>query len=285
MLKAAVEAGKDAYVEKPFGVTFDDSKAAYLAVKRSRQVVQVGTQRRSDGHFMAAAKIMHSGILGKVARIEIAMNAQGQRWKRASENVNPADVDWDAFRMGRIDRPFDQSLLREWQLHKETTNGIPGLWMCHFIDLVPWFMDDPYPASAVSNGGIYLWKDGRDHTDVFYTLLDYPKGFLVDFSMTLITNAGIQDCWYGTKGYLDCEKWIVSGEGSTLPDRVSTDVKIQPEVTNSHMHNFLECVRSRGIPRADVQAGFSHAVAGIMSAEAYTRARKVRFDPVKLELL
>jgi hypothetical protein len=50
------------------------------------------------------------------------------------------------------------------------------------------------------------------------------------------------------------------------------------------MENFLECVRSRQTPRADVQAGFSHAVAGIMSSEALARGRRVRLDRDKLEL-
>ena len=56
-------------------------------------------------------------------------------------------------------------------------------------------------------------------------------------------------------------------------------------VASSHMHNFLECVRSREKPRADVQAGFSHAVAGIMSATALAQGRRVRFDAAKLEIV
>lgn len=285
ILKAAVEAGKDAYVEKPFGVTFDDVKAAYLAVKRSKQVVQVGTQRRSDGRYQAAAKLVQSGALGKITRVEIGMHFQQQRWKRQDEKIDPADVDWTAFQMGRIKKPFDPRLLREWQLFPETTNGIPGLWMCHFIDLVPWYTGDPYPAGAVSSGGVFLWKDGRVTSDVFYTLLDYPKEFIVLFCMSLTNSAGVRDMWFGTRGTLDSVKWVASGEGSSRPDKLAETVQIKPEVTNSHMHNFLECVRSRQQPRADVQAGFSHAVAVIMSAEALAKGRRMRFDPVKLELV
>jgi predicted dehydrogenase len=285
ILKAAVEAGKDAYVEKPFGVTFEDAKAAYLAVKRSKQVVQVGTQRRSDGRYQAAAKLVQSGALGKITRVEIGMHFQQQRWKRPEEKIDPADVDWAAFQMGRIRKPFDPRLLREWQLFPETTNGIPGLWMCHFIDLVPWYTGDPYPAGAVSNGGVFLWKDGRKTSDVFYTLLDYPKEMIVMFSMSLTNSAGVRDMWFGTRGTLDGVKWVASGEGSVQKDKLAEAIAIKPEPTNSHMHNFLECVRSRQQPRADVQAGFSHAVAVIMSAEALEKGRRIRFDPNKLELI
>jgi predicted dehydrogenase len=286
ILKAAVEAGKDAYVEKPFGTTFADVKAAYLAVKKSKQVVQCGTQRRSDPLLMAAQKQVRAGVLGKVTRIELQVAFQEPRWKRATEKIDPADIDWKMFQMGRIDRGFDQRLFREWQLFNgETTNGIPGLWMSHFIDLVPWFMDDPYPAGAVSNGGVYYWKDGRKTSDVFYSLLDYPKDFLVQFSMALTNSAGNRNLWYGTLGTLDADASTISGEGSKMKDKIKEIIKLQPEVTDSHMQNFLECIRSRGTPRASVQAGFSHAVADIMSAEALAKGRRMRFDPAKLEII
>jgi predicted dehydrogenase len=287
ILQAALAVGKDAYVEKPFATTFADGKAAYLAARAAaNRVVAVGTQRRSDGQYMAAAQQVRDGALGKVTRVEFAMNFQAPRWKRAPESIDAADVDWKNFQLGRIERPFDARLLREWQLFAgETTNGIPGLWMSHFIDLVPWFLGDPYPLGVVSNGGVYLWKDGRKTSDVFYTLLEYPSGFMVMFSMSLTNSAGVRDAWYGTRGTLDCTKWTMSGEGSAAKDKIAAPVKIEPVTASSHMHNFLECLRSRQTPRADVQAGFSHAVAGIMSATALKEGRRVRFDPAKLELV
>jgi predicted dehydrogenase len=285
MLEAAVEAGKDAYVEKPFGTTFPDVKAAYLAVKNSSRVVQVGTQKRSDGLYIAAAKAIHSGAIGKVTRVEISVAFQHPRWRRPDGGVDPADVDWKAFQMERIARGFDARLLREWQLFPETTNGIPGLWMSHFIDLVAWYMNAPYPAGAVSNGGVFLWKDGRKTSDVFYALLDYPQDFMVLFGMGLTNSAGNRCLWHGTRGTVDCDQWTVSGAGSEMKDRITAETKLSPEVTDSHMHNFLECLRTRQTPRADVQTGFSHAVAGIMASEALARGRRMRFDPAKLEIV
>lgn len=285
ILMAAVETGKDAYVEKPFAINLEDAKAAYLAVKKSGRVVAVGTQRRSDGRFIAAARQVQTGVLGKVTRVEFAMNVQAPRWKRRPEKVDRSDVDWESFQLGRLHTPFDPRLLREWQLFAGvTTNGIPGLWMSHYIDLVPWFLGDLYPAGAVSNGGVYLWKDGRTTTDVFYTLLDYPSEFVVMFTMSLTNAAGIRNVWYGTKGTLDCEKWILSGSGSEMQDRIAGETRLAPEPASSHMQNFIECIRSRQKPRADVQAGFSHSVAGIMAAEALRRGRRIQFDATRLEM-
>lgn len=285
MLKAAVEAGKDAYVEKPFAVSFPEAKAAYLAARAGRQVVAAGTQRRSEGPFVAAAKQVQSGVLGKITRVEFMNNFHQQRWARPAESVKAEDVDWKVFQMdGRIRKGFDPKLLREWQLHPETTNGIPGLWMSHFIDLVPWFTGGKYPATAASNGGVFLWKDGRDTSDVFYSVLTYPEELAVLFGMSLTNGAGTRNMWFGTRGTLDCETWTLSGAGSTAKDKIAEPVKIQPEAVNSHMANFLECIRSRQKPRADVEAGFAHAVAVIMSADALKKGRTMKFDAARLEI-
>jgi len=285
ILEATVKAGKDAYCEKPMGTVFAEAKSAYLAVKNSKQVVQIGTQRRSEGVYVAAAKAVRSGILGKVTRVETSVNFYEPRWRRDYTQVVAGDVAWKQFLMHLPDRPFDARLLREWQLFRDTTNGIPGLWMSHFIDLIPWFLDDPYPAGAVAKGGVYLWEDGRQTSDVFHALLDYPKGFLVSFSMSLTNAGGDRNHFYGSRGTLDMNKFVVTGSGSKALDRVEGEIRIEPEKVNSHMANFLECIRTRQAPRADIQAGFSHAVAGCMAAVALEKGRNIRFDPVKIEMV
>lgn len=285
MLKHAVEAGKDAYCEKPMGVDFGEAKAAYLAVRGSDRVVQIGTQRRSEGRMMAAARLVQSGILGRVTRVDISVNFQEPRWRRDYTHIRPEDVAWPQFLMHRPPRPFDARRFREWQLFRDYTNGIAGLWMCHFIDLVHWFLEDPYPAGAVANGGVYLWKDGRETSDVFHALLDYPKGFLVSFAMSLTNAARNRNLWFGTRGVLDADAMKITGEGSRMPDRLTEEIAVPEDPTNSHMENFLECVRTRSRPRADIQAGFSHAVAVCMAATALETGRKVRFDRERLEMV
>jgi predicted dehydrogenase len=284
ILEDAVKAGKDAYCEKPMGVDFGEAKSAYLAVKQSRQVVQIGTQRRSEGTYIAAEKLVRAGLLGQVTRVDMAVNFQEPRWRRDFHNVQEADVAWKEFLFNRPQRPFEARRLREWQLFSDYTNGIAGLWMCHYIDQVHWFLDDPYPAGAVANGGVYLWKDGRETSDVFAALLDYPKGFLVSFAMSLTNAAGNRNLWHGTRGTMDLENWTISGDGARGPDRLERTIKIEGEPTTSHMRNFLDCVRSRQAPRCDIQAGFSHAVAGCMAATALETGRKVRFNRAKLEM-
>jgi hypothetical protein len=91
--------------------------------------------------------------------------------------------------------------------------------------------------------------------------------------------------WHGTRGTLDLNALTISGAGSRMPDRIQESTRIQPEKVTSHLEDFLECVRRRSTPRADIQAGFSHAVAGIMASEALRTGRRIRFDRERLELI
>jgi predicted dehydrogenase len=286
ILEDAIRAGKDVFVEKPFATDLPSAKSAFRAAQASDRIVQVGSQRRSDPGFIACAKQIQSGILGKITRIDIDNHFQEARWRRDHHMIQAADVDWDAFRMGgRIHRQtFDARLFREWQLFEETTNGIPGLWMSHFIDLVAWYLNDPYPKGAVSNGGVYLWKDGRQTCDVFHTLVDY-NDCLVSFAMSLTNASTPRNLWYGVRGTLDANALTITGAGSRDSQRIPVEIRVLPEPDiESHIHNWVRCVRSRKEPRAPVQAGFSHAVAGILASEALRKQRRITFDARSLEM-
>lgn len=285
ILEEALRAGKDVFVEKPFATDLASAKSAFAAARASDRIVQVGSQRRSDPGFIACARQIRSGILGKITRIDIDNHFQEARWRRDHHMIQASDVDWEAFQLGgRIRQPFDARLFREWQLFEETTNGIPGLWMSHFIDLVAWYLDDPYPRGAVSSGGVYLWKDGRRTADVFHTLVDY-NDCLVSFAMSLTNASQPRNLWYGVRGTLDANALTVTGAGSRDPQRIAQEIRIQPEAgIEPHMQNWIRCIRSRKEPRAPVQAGFSHAVAGILASEALRLGKRVRFDAKTLEM-
>lgn len=278
ILADAIAAGKDVYVEKPFAVDFAEGKMAYKAVKSSNRVVQVGTQRRSDAGFIGAAKAVQGGAIGKVTRVSMDYHFQSPRWRKDISNVRAEDVDWEAFQFGgKISGGFDARKLREWQLFRETTSGISGLWLCHLIDLAAWYLNDPYPRHAMTMGGVYLYKDGRQTSDVYQTMIEYTD-CLVTFAMSLTNPDGGRNLWFGTKGTMDAEGLRITAAGAATPIERAPDVE-------SHMANFLRCVRSRQTPRASVEAGFSHAVAGCMAAVSLETGRRVRFDAANLEIV
>ena len=79
----AVNAGKDAYVEKPFAETMEDNRNALRIIKASNRIIQVGSQRRSGGNYAAAAEFIQSGKFGPITMVELTWNVnQPARWRR-----------------------------------------------------------------------------------------------------------------------------------------------------------------------------------------------------------
>lgn len=280
ILLAAIEAKKDVYVEKPMTIDTASANQALDLARANRCVVQTGTQRRSDGRFRGAAKFVSTGALGKINRISGAMNVNAARWARRFDDCHKADVDWEAFCMGRIQGAFDPRRFRCWQLFRDTTNGIPGLWMTHYADAVHMMTGSKYPASVVSIAGNYVWQDGREHGDTFHTLLEYPEGFLFDWSMGLGNSAGVHFTVHGTQGTLDLEQWTFSTEGAAT---VTRKLPLEPDV--GHFENWLQCIRSRAKPNADIQFGHQHAVATIMAATAAETGRRQKWNATKREIV
>jgi predicted dehydrogenase len=255
-------------------------------------VVQCGTQHRSNPLLRGVAAEVASGVLGKISRVSTAVSFDGPRWKRAYDNCKEQDVDWDAFLLYLGKRPFDPGLLREWHLRRETSNGLPGLWMVHNVDAMAMMMDAKYPTNAVANGGIYVWKDGREHADTMTALLEYPEGFIFDWAMSLATRADRRTNIYGRKGTLramgdgsitaDWQLTTKAAKSATTKPRSGDGMesrKVKPVLTaGDHMENWLECIRGRQRPRADIQFGHQHAVASIMTAAALQTGQRHKYD-------
>jgi predicted dehydrogenase len=280
ILLAALQAGKDVYIEKPMCIDIPSAGKALDLARQNKRVVQVGTQRRSDGHFVAAAKELQGGVIGKINRITAAMNVNQARWARPIDDCKASDVDWDAYLFNQPAKmPFDPKLLRRWQLYRMSSNGMPGLWMTHYADAVHLLTGTSFPRSAVALGGKYVWTEDREHADTFHALLDYTEGFLFSWSMGLGNSAGVHFTIHGTQGTLDAEKWTVSSEGGS--GKKFDPRPITPTPTQAHMENWLECLRSRKRPAADIEYGYQHTVSTVMAATALETGRRQKYDPMQ----
>ena len=162
MLKMAVEAGKDAYCEKPMANVLEEAKAARDAVRSRKQIVQIGTQHRSEPYQIAAKESIQHGELGDVSKVEIVWNYHGPRWRGRAEvnQIREEDTDWKKWLLNKPYRPFDPRAYFEFRLYKDFSSGIPDQWMSHGIDLVHYFLDDPFPKSVVAMGGVYAGTTG-----------------------------------------------------------------------------------------------------------------------------
>src|SRR6201991_1721447 len=186
----AVQAGCDAYVEKPFAETMEDNRAALKAIKASDHIVQIGSQRRSGANYQAANDFIRSGKFGDITMVELTWNVnQPGRWRRPEllGVLKEQDTDWKRFIMNRPYEAFNPRIYLEYRLFWPYSSGLPGQWMSHQIDTVHWFTGLKHPRSVVANGGIYMWKDGRRNWDTITAAFDYgplddmQKGFQVSF--------------------------------------------------------------------------------------------------------
>jgi predicted dehydrogenase len=305
LLKLAVEAGKDVYVEKPMGNVLSEVKAARNRVLNSDRIVQVGTQHRSEPYPRAAHDVVQSGTLGDISKVEIVWNYHGPRWRGREEvkQIRDQDTDWSKWLLTKPARPFDPQLYFEFRLYREFSSGIPDQWMSHGIDLVHWFMNDNFPKSAVSHGGVFAWHDGRQNPDTFQALLEYPKGFLVSYSTSFGNDAPSFTRYMGKNATLintggeGSPNYRVVEEKGTHEDDSDIDRKRKSELVRlpgesasgappegiddlslEHMADWFECLRSRQQPHATVQNGFAQSVACIMAAESYRTGKKVYWD-------
>jgi predicted dehydrogenase len=307
----AVNAGRDAYVEKPTAHTMDDARKFRAAVHKTGKIVQVGTQRRSTPSYQKAAEYIQSGKFGDIVMVEMTWNVnQPGRWRRPDvvPLLKEEDTDWKRYLLNRPYEPFNARKYLEFRLFWPYSSGIPDQWLVHQIDTVHWFTGLPHPRSVVANGGIYLWKDGRQNWDTMTAVFDYgplddpTKGFQVQYSSRFTNSAGgVKELYYSNGGMIDMDKQRVTPEGGleakeaaamglkpnrlpsfSLVEKVESvssaaDTGSDPQ-TSANMRNWMECVRSRKTPNASIEAGYSHSIALCMNVAAIQTGEKVTFD-------
>lgn len=280
ILTDAIKAGKDVYIEKPMAKDLDGANAAMDANAAAKRIIQVGTQRRSEGNWKAAAKLVQSGVLGTISRVEIGWNDCGPRWRKNVSAIKAEDVDWKRFLMGLPEAPFDPHRYGEWQLYRDYTNGPMAVLGAHYFDVGLWLMNAQFPSNAVANGGHYVWKDGREHEDTIYATFDFPQGFAMRYLTGLGNSADAGLSIYGTNGVFRESTWSATGAGGRGAGVIKEDIKVTPEPNDRHMGNWLECVRSRKATNAPIEVGYHHSVCTMLGYEALISGKKMKYLPV-----
>jgi len=307
----AVEAGRDAYVEKPIANTIDHARRFRNAVRKTGKIVQVGTQRRSTPAYMKAAEYIKSGAFGDIVMVEMSWNVnQPGRWRRPTEVplLKEQDTDWARYLQETPKVPFDARKYLEFRLFWPYSSGIPDQWLVHQIDTVHWFTGLTHPRSCVANGGIYLWQDGRQNWDTMTAVFDYgpqndlTKGFQVQYTSRFTNSAGgVRELYYSNGGMIDMDKQVVTPTGG-LAAREAASMGMKENklasfslvekseeqsheantgrdpMTSANMRNWMECVRSRKTPNASAEAGYSHSVALCMNVAAIKTGQKITYD-------
>ncbi len=287
----ALNAGKDVYCEKPLTLRIEEGPAIVKAARVNNRVCQVGMQQRSGKHYLQAkAEYIDSGRIGKVTLCRTWWHGNSWHLRKAPPELQsqPSNLDWARFVAPVRWRDYDPQQYYNFRAYLDFGGGQVTDLFTHWIDVVHMFMGQEVPFSAQAAGGVYNYKDGRTAPDTINVALQYPGEYTATFEATLapgIVGEGIEIC--GTQGRLVIDRahfeFFPVGKGA-----VSTLVKAEPgpdPLTQSHIDNFLDCVKSRKRPNGDVLIGHRSAQASHLGNLSYMQKRRIDFDPLREEIL
>ena len=289
----ALNAGKDAYVEKPLTLRMEEGPLIVKAARTNKRICQVGTQQRSVTHYIQARdEYVRSGRLGKIMYVRTwwgdggidpvvtgaPRTGGGHSVPPGMEN-KPADLDWNRYVQPVRWREWNPPQYFNFRNYRDFSGGILTDKFVHWVDTVHMFMEQDGPANADLAGGLFVAKDGRTVPDTINLHLEYPAGWVCAFTninTAGLSRAGIEFC--GSRGHLGIDR---DRAEYFPPEKGAPPVVIEcrTDLVEEHVRNFIDCCRSRKTPNCDVEAGHRSAQAAHLGNLSYAERRRIHFDP------
>jgi predicted dehydrogenase len=295
---AAIESGKDVYLQKPFTMTYAEGVILRDAVKRHGRILQVGSQQRSWEQFRRAAELVRSGRIGNVQRVEIGLPTDPTSADAPPEGV-PANLDYSQW-LG----PTEFKYYTEQRVHPREGYTRPGWlrndayclgmitgWGSHHYDTLNWALGFDNQGPGRIEGKAEFPDPARiwNVHGAYDITLQYPKNITVNVSDK--HNTGLK--FFGDEGWI----WVTregtgatssdpQAKGANLPPLDASDPKIldpnglsvQLPVSKSHHRNWLESVDSRKEPLTPARVGHNSNTACIVSWIAMKLGRPLEWD-------
>lgn len=297
----ACQAGKDVYVEKPTSHNIWESRKMVEAARKYNRVVQVGAQNRSNDNVVEAIEYIRGGGLGDVHLVRVLNSKQRETIGEQPDKPVPAGVDYDMWLGPAPMRAFNENHFHyAWHWFWAYSGGDLINDGVHQMDIARWVVNQKYPKAVVSAGGIYYFKDDQETPDthavnwefdglmmVFEQALWAP--YLKKTPLELRDNDGIPN-WpfngtrvevYGTKQMMCLGR---HGDGWQAFDADAKPVFTKPGQFSpsnaAHGQNFIECIRSRKQPAADIEELHYSTLLCHYGNIAYRTGQKLHIDPV-----
>ncbi len=284
MVLDALAAGKDVYVEKPLCQTPEQGMELIRAEQASKNIVQVGMQRRSYDLFLEARKIVAAGTLGKVRMVR-------SYWLNNYVN-SPASfklegpLDWEQWQGPVKHRvPVDGTRFRHWRYFKDYAGGIAADQGAHIFDGIHLLMNASYPL-AVTAAANKVQKKEYDTPESMVTTAEYPEDFVGIFTINYAAmkyqsrndqlNQLDGDLARMDVGREECRVYMQGSEDTAAITKKSE--RGFGFATELHVRNFLECVRTRKTPTAPMRLGFQACLVTLLANLSLSTGKRVRWD-------
>ncbi len=294
----ACQAEKDVYVEKPASHNIWEGRKMVEAARKYNRVVQVGTQTRSAPYVQKAMEYLESGKLGTIHLCKIYNLKSGNPYHQGDASEAPEKINWDLWLGPAAMRPFRESILSKgWLFHWDFCGGDMGNDGIHQIDLARMLIRRDYATGVHCTGGNYAFDDDREVPDTQVAAFDF-EDMVVTFENTQYApymaktpmsqreedefpywpqNATRIEL-YGTEQLM-----IIGRHGGGWQVFTNDGEVVEQEYgrfpDDPHKENFLQCIRDRKRPNADIEEGHRSAILVHMGNIALrTGGRKLKFD-------
>ena len=218
-LKAAVDAGKHVFAEKPCAVDAPGVRsvlASCIEAKKKGLSVVSGLCLRYDNSFRETIGRIHEGAVGQIHTLQ-ANDYRGGIW------VKPRQPDWS-------DMTWQ---MQNWYYFTWLSGDFNVEQHVHFLDVCAWAMKDEYPVKAIGMGGravrtgpefgqifdhfsvTYEWADGAK----LYSNCRQQSGCKNDLSAHVVGSKGRAQLMERKRGMViksDSGEWVFSGPENNL---------------------------------------------------------------------
>lgn len=301
---AAMDKGKDVYLEKPMCHTVEEARRLSETVRETKRVLQVGSQTTSADQWHQAKKAIADGMLGDMilSQGSYHRNSVEGEWNwpidtAAGPDKSGADyIDWKMWLGNAPKRAYNADRFFRFRKYWDYSGGIATDLFFHVMAPMNICWPEPqFPHKVMAGGGIYVFKDEREVPDTFHFIAEYPKGHSVVLSSSMANSQHIPGL---IRGHMASLIMVEHGrfEGfapfiTVRPEKIvddsykakwgTEDVKIAVKETDAmraHVTNFLDCIRSRQKPTLDVDTAARAQAVITMAVQSYRQGKVLYFD-------
>lgn len=288
-------AGKDVYVEKPDGHNIEEGMRMVAAARKHKRIVQLGTQSRTSAHFQEAMAFIRTGKLGRCLVAKAWESDKQGSIGRPADSEPPAGVDYDLWLGPAPKRAFNARRFHgNWRWFFDYGTGDLGNDGVHRLDIARWALstageaqgDAPLglPWGICASGGKWYFDDMQEWPDTLQVNYEYAgrPGKLLTYEMRIWAPHDYYGLKEGVVVYGD-QGYIVIGNRHWKACDPKHQVLAQGSGDNSglsHIENFVECVKSRKRPNADLETvGHFSSVLCHAGNVSWRVGRKVFLEP------